>query len=121
MSAWARPITHGNPRRTCYRDKVGFMVRVRFAGAVPKTRWLEIGFWLARRANSPRFHKIETISPSAHVHLLRVGALEGLDAEVAAWIKEAYAVPAVAEDDVRSGWAAPPAPGWRSGTRCSRR
>jgi len=75
-----------------YRDKVGFMVRVRFAGAVPRRRWLDIGFWLPRRIDHPRFHKVETIYPNAHVHLLRVNEAEQLDAQVAAWVKQAYAV-----------------------------
>jgi hypothetical protein len=75
-----------------YRDKVGFMVRVRFAGAIPKTGWLEIGFWLPRRVESPRFRKVETISLNAHVHLLRVTEPKQLDREVASWLEEAYAV-----------------------------
>ncbi len=75
-----------------YRDKVGFMVRVRFAGAVPRTGWLEIGFWLPRRVEHPRFHKVETIYLNAHVHLLRITEPAELDHDVAAWLKEAYAV-----------------------------
>lgn len=75
-----------------YRDKVGFMVRVRFVGAVPKTRWMDIGFWLTRRIENSRFHKIETIYPNAHVHLLRITELEQLDHQVAEWTKEAYRV-----------------------------
>lgn len=50
-----------------HRDKVGFMVRV-------------------------RFHKIQTIYPNAHVHLVRITDTAQLDAELAAWIREAYAV-----------------------------
>ena len=68
------------------------MVRVRFAGAVPRTRWLEIGFWLPRRVEHPRFRKIETIYLNAHVHRLRITEPAELDAQVAAWLKEAYAV-----------------------------
>ena len=75
-----------------YRDKVGFMVRVRFAGARPRKDWLEIGFCLPRRIESPRFQKIETIDPNAHAHLLRITEPDQLDAEVAAWLREAYAV-----------------------------
>lgn len=75
-----------------HRDKVGFMVRVRFAGAVPRTRWLDVGFWLPRRIHHPRFHKIQTIYPNAHVHLVRITDAAQLDAELAAWIREAYAV-----------------------------
>ena len=36
-----------------YRDKISFMVRVRFAGAIPRTRWLDIVFWLPRRIGCP--------------------------------------------------------------------
>lgn len=75
-----------------YRDKVGFMVRVRFAGAVPRSQWLDIGLWLPRRINHRRFHRVETISPSAHIHVMRVTKPAELDAQVALWLKEAYAV-----------------------------
>jgi hypothetical protein len=75
-----------------YRDKVAYMVRVRFAGAAPATRWLDVGFWLPRRVDSPRFRKIETIYPNAHAHLLRVTDPSQLDAEVAEWLAEAYEV-----------------------------
>ena len=75
-----------------YRDRVGFMVRVRFAGAVPKSRWLDVGLWLHRRMEHPRFHKIETIYPHAHIHVLRITNTEQLDEQVAAWLKEAYAL-----------------------------
>jgi Bacteriocin-protection, YdeI or OmpD-Associated/Domain of unknown function (DUF1905)/Domain of unknown function (DUF5655) len=75
-----------------YRDRVVFMVRVRFAGAVPKKEWLEVGFWLRKRVERPRFRRVETIYPNAHVHVLRVRSPEELDGEIAGWIEEAYAV-----------------------------
>jgi hypothetical protein len=75
-----------------YQDKVGFMVRVRFAGAVPRKEWLEIGFWLPRRVSSPRFRRVETITPRAHVHLVRITHPSELDREVQGWLREAYAV-----------------------------
>jgi hypothetical protein len=65
------------------------MVRVRFAGAIPKKEWLDIGFWLPRRIDHPRFHKIETIYPNAHVHLVGVRAPEQQDRQLAAWLREA--------------------------------
>lgn len=82
----------GPVRMIPYHDRVGFMVRVRFAGAIPKTRWLDVGFWLPRRIEHRRFHKIETIYPNAHVHLMRVTSPEQLDPQLATWLKEAYAV-----------------------------
>jgi hypothetical protein len=84
--------TCGPVRMVPYRDRVGFMVRVRFAGAAPKRDCLEIGFWLPRRIASERFHKVETIYPNAHIHVLRISQPGELDSEVVGWIKEAYAV-----------------------------
>ena len=75
-----------------YREKVAYMVRVRFAGAVPSARWLDVGFWLSRRVESPRFRKVETIYPNAHVHFMRITDESELDAEVAGWLAEAYEV-----------------------------
>ena len=75
-----------------YRDMVGFMVRVRFVAAVPKTRWLDVGMWLQRRVDDSRFHKIETLSPNTHTHVLRITVVEQLDAQVAEWVREAYEV-----------------------------
>ena len=73
-------------------DSVVLMVRVRFARAVPKMRWLDVGFWLPRRCEDSRFHKVETISPNTHVHVLRVTRCEQLDSRVAGWLREAYSV-----------------------------
>jgi hypothetical protein len=75
-----------------YRDKVGYMVRVRFAGAIPAAKWLDVGFWLPRRIESARFRKIQTIYPNVHLHLMRVTDPSELDGEVAKWLAEAYEV-----------------------------
>ena len=56
------------------------MVRVRFADAVPKTRWFEVGVWLRRRVERPLFHRIETISPDVHGHVARITEPEQIDA-----------------------------------------
>jgi hypothetical protein len=68
------------------------MVKVRFAGATPRKRWLDVGFWLPRRLESPRFRRIETITPRAHLHVVRLSGENELDAELVGWIREAYDV-----------------------------
>jgi hypothetical protein len=68
------------------------MVRVRFAGATPRSKWLDVGFWLTRRIEHPRIRRIETIYPNAHVHAVRVSSLDELDDELSGWLEEAYAV-----------------------------
>jgi hypothetical protein len=45
---------------------------------------------LARRLESARFTKIESISPRNHVHSFRFDSREELDREVIAWLREAY-------------------------------
>ncbi|MFN8179942.1 MAG: YdeI/OmpD-associated family protein [bacterium] len=75
-----------------YHNRVGFMVRVRFAGAIPMKRWLEVGFWLPRRIDHPRMYKIETLYPDVHIHRLRVTRKDELDDELLEWLREAYAV-----------------------------
>jgi len=82
----------GPVRVQAYRDHVAFIVRVRFMGATPKKKWLDVGFWFNRRIDNPRFHKVETLTPSDHIHLLRVTAVEELDDEVLGWIRKGHAV-----------------------------
>ena len=82
----------GPVKLIAYSDAVGFMVKVRFCNATPKTRWLDIGLWLPRRVESPRFRRVETIYPNAHVHVLRITAADQLDEEVEGWVREAYEV-----------------------------
>jgi hypothetical protein len=75
-----------------YRDRIGFMVRVRFAGATPRSDALDVGFWLTRRIASPRFRRVETIGPRVHLHSVRLNEATQLDDELAAWIREAYKI-----------------------------
>jgi hypothetical protein len=75
-----------------YRDRVAFMVRVRFAGVRPGRSWLDVDFWLTRRIESPRFKRIETLSPYAHVFTVRVTDPADVDSELAGWLREAYSV-----------------------------
>jgi hypothetical protein len=75
-----------------YRDRVGFMVKVRFGGATPRRDHLEIGFWFTERDANPRFWKVETISTNAHVHRAKIRALAELDEDVRRWIDHAYRI-----------------------------
>lgn len=75
-----------------YQDRVAFMVRVRFGGVRPRKHWLDVDFWLTRRVESPRFQRIETLSPYTHIYTVRVTDPSHVDGELAAWLREAYAV-----------------------------
>jgi hypothetical protein len=41
---------------------------------------------------SPRFRRIDYISPRNHVHVVRLEQLADVDTEVEAWLAEAYSV-----------------------------
>jgi hypothetical protein len=75
------------------RTRVGFQVRMIFA-AVNKLndRGLDAHIVLTRRLDSPRFRRIESLTPHCHVHHFRVAALSELDDEVQSWLQEAYRV-----------------------------
>jgi hypothetical protein len=83
---------NGPVKTVAYRDRVAFMVRVRFAGVTPKTRWLDLSLWLPDRVESTRWHRVETLTPNATVHVLRVTDASQLDEEVAEWVARAYGV-----------------------------
>jgi len=74
------------------KTRIVFQARARFAGAVPRKRWLDCGLWLKRRVDSGRFYKIEFIPPNNYIHSFRVTRREDLDDVVAALLREAYAV-----------------------------
>jgi hypothetical protein len=82
----------GPVRLVPYRNRVGFMVRVRFAGATPGRGHLDVGFWLHRRLRSARFRRVETLTPTVHLHTLRITEPGQLDIELREWLREAYAI-----------------------------
>lgn len=75
-----------------YWNRMAFMVRVRFAGAKPANKWLDVDFWLTRRIESPRFRKVETLTPYTHIYTVRVSNQADVDDELAGWLREAYEV-----------------------------
>lgn len=74
------------------KTRIAFQVRMSFAQITPRQRWLAGHVVLARRLESPRFRRIETISPRNHVHTFQLTEARELDAEFRAWLVEAYAV-----------------------------
>lgn len=47
---------------------------------------------LTRRLPSPRFRRIETMTPKCYVHHFRIESLDELDDEVKSWLREAFEV-----------------------------
>jgi endogenous inhibitor of DNA gyrase (YacG/DUF329 family) len=63
-----------------------------FAQITPRQRWLDGHVVLARRLESVRFRRIDTISRRNHVHVFRITRAAEIDAEFRRWLAEAYAV-----------------------------
>jgi hypothetical protein len=79
---------------TAYAQKTRIVIqaRVRFAGAVVRTSYLDAGLWLRRRADHPRLRRIEDFGALGCVHHFRLESPDDIDAELVALMREAYRV-----------------------------
>jgi hypothetical protein len=74
------------------KTRIALHERMSFAAFAPRKRWLSGHLVLARRVDSPRFHKIEVYSPRNVLHAFRLASPTDVDAEFAGWLAEAYRV-----------------------------
>jgi hypothetical protein len=74
------------------KTRIAFQVRMSFAQLTPKRHWIDGHVVLARRLEHPRFRKVETFSPRNHLHVFRLESMADVDADLEAWLREAYAV-----------------------------
>jgi hypothetical protein len=74
------------------RTRIALHVRMSFAALFPRRRWLDGHVVLARRLDSARFRRIDTISARNVVHLFRLQGPDEVDDEVRSWLAEAYEV-----------------------------
>ena len=75
------------------KTRVGFQVRMIFAAVNKVTdHGLDAHVVLARRLESQRITRIDSISARNHVHHFRIRSLGEMDGEVRSWLKEAYRV-----------------------------
>jgi len=75
------------------KTRIGFQARLIFAAVNRLTdESLDAHVVLSRRLESPRFRRIETLSPTSHVHHFRLSSRLELGDEVRAWLGEAYSV-----------------------------
>lgn len=74
------------------KTRIALQVRMSFAAFMPRRRWLNGHLVLARRIDSPRFVRVETLSPRNVVHSFRLTAPDDVDEEFTAWLAEAYQV-----------------------------
>jgi hypothetical protein len=74
------------------KTRIAFQVRMSFAAFTLRRHWVDGHVVLARRLESPRFRRIDVISPRNQVHVFRLQSPSDVDDEVAGWLAEAYSV-----------------------------
>jgi hypothetical protein len=81
------------------KTRIGFITRMTFAAVSLRRASLDAHVILARRLEHPRFYVIESFRPRCHRHAFRISASEQVDADVRAWLREAYRVGLQERDD----------------------
>lgn len=74
------------------KTRIVFQVRVRFGGAVVRSKWLDAGLWLRRRIEHPRLVRTEDFGRLGYVHHFRLEQPSDIDAELETLMCEAYVV-----------------------------
>jgi len=74
------------------KTRIAFQVRMSFAAFTLRPHWVDGHVVLARRLESPRFRRIDLISPRNQVHVFRLQEPSEVDAEVEQWLAEAYSL-----------------------------
>ena len=74
------------------KTRIALHARMSFAAFMPRRNWLNGHLVLARHMDSPRFLRVETISPRNVVHAFRLTSAADVDDEFVAWLAEAYQV-----------------------------
>ena len=75
------------------KTRIGFQVRMIFAAVNRLSdRGLQAHVVLTRHLASPRFRRIEELTPKCYVHHFTIKSLEDFDEEVQTWLREAYCV-----------------------------
>jgi Domain of unknown function (DUF5655) len=74
------------------KTRIALHVRMSFAAFTPRQHWLTGHLVLSRQVDSPRFLRVETLSPRNVVHSFRLATPADVDQEFVAWLAEAYQV-----------------------------
>jgi hypothetical protein len=93
FDAW-RGLAEACGQVTVYAQKsrIVFQVRVRFGGAVIRKRYVDAALWLMRGVEHPRLARTESFGSLGYGHHFRLETCEDLDEDLAALMREAYAI-----------------------------
>jgi len=71
---------------------ISFLVRVRFAGAVLRKKWLEARLWLKHPVEHPRLRQVEKITARDFIHYFRIESVEDMDESFVSFLRGSYAL-----------------------------
>jgi hypothetical protein len=74
------------------KTRIALHARMSFAAFMPRRNWLNGHLVLARQIPSPRFLRVEALSPRNVVHAFRLDSPAAVDEEFTSWLAEAYQV-----------------------------
>ncbi len=92
----------GPVRLSVAKTRIGFIGTVTFAAVIPRKDYLRAHILLNRRADSPRFHRVDA-GPPYWVHHFTVESPADLDEELCAWLAEACQVGGVPTSSTHRG------------------
>jgi hypothetical protein len=72
------------------KTRIVIQARVRFAGAVVRSSWLDAALWLRRRASHPSLHRTEVFGRAGFGLHFRLRSPTDIDEDLAELIREAY-------------------------------
>lgn len=75
-----------------HKRRISFQVRVRFAAVLPLRNAIDVSFWFTTPHQHPRVRRIERYTPHAYRHVIRLASEGDFDAQLAQWLREAYAI-----------------------------
>ena len=71
---------------------ISFLIRVGFAGAVLRKKWLEARLWLKHPVTHASLRRMEKVGARDFIHYFRIGAVEDMDEGFIAFLRESYAI-----------------------------
>jgi len=71
---------------------ISFLVRVRFAGAVLRKKWLEARIWLKHPVEHPCLRRIEKVGARDYIHYFRIVSIGDMDGSFISFLRESYAI-----------------------------
>jgi hypothetical protein len=91
--AWLAAARACGPVTTyAQKTRIIIMARVRFAGAVVRTGYLDAGLWLRRRVTHPRLTRVQDFGGAGFGHHFRLEHPSDIDTELRALLAEAYRI-----------------------------